>query len=291
MKALYLHLHRYLSSISPSILQINSRIKIILESFYKDFDFSKCEVGPYYSLALYQCLCDFDICCSNEYENLSHLNELLGKYSSIFPNNYVFDILLVFTNLKLGKFSSSKKFHDFLGCFYRAHKIFKTLQIKCLQLDTLGYIVYDHALNFVALSECELFCNELSSLYDSNRHETWALMCQSLENRSFVSTLDFFEFYNRLERSIQHISAETNYIKLNILKLPLKDLIQNFSSERIAKSLRVLSYSFGQYNDNRDFKIFDTIDVTGNLKTSIKSLCGFTVIITFLEKKIIFLLD
>jgi N-terminal acetyltransferase B complex non-catalytic subunit len=148
-----------------------------------------------------------------------------------------------------------------------------------LQFDTLGYLISDHALNFLASTECESFCNESSALYSSNNRDTWALICQSLENQSFVSALDFCEFYNRLERSIQHICTETNYVKLNILKLPLNDLIKSFSSERMTKSLRILSYASEQYIDNRDFKIFDTIDVTGKLKNNIKNLSVFTVII------------
>lgn len=146
----------------------------------------------------------------------------------------------------------------------------------------MGYLISDHALNFLALTECESFCNESSSLYGSNRRDTWTLICQSLENQSFVSALDFCEFYNRLERSIQHICSETNYVKLNILKLALNDLIKSFSSERMMKCLKILSYASEQHFDNRDYKIFETIDVTGNLKNIIKSLSGFKVIVIFL---------
>ena len=170
-------------------------------------------------------------------------------------------------------------YNFFLGRFNCSHKLFKNLEIKCLQLDTLGYLISDNALNFLALAECESFCNESSSLYGSNRRDTWALICQSLENQSFISALDFCEFYNRLERSIQHICTETNYVKINILKLPLNDLIRIFSSERMTKSLKILSYSSEKYIDNRDYKIFDTIDVTGNLKNNIKNLSEFKVII------------
>jgi hypothetical protein len=140
----------------------------------------------------------------------------------------------------------------------------------------------DHALNFLSIAECESLCTESSSLYESNRRDTWALICQSLENQSYISALDFCDFYNRLERSIQHICIETNFIKTNVAKLPLNDLISFFTSDKITKSLKILSYAPGLIADNRDYKIFDTIDVTGNLKESIENMNEFVVTINFL---------
>lgn len=77
---------------------------MLLEDIYKEFDSSNGDHGAYYSLALYQCLCLIDICCANEDRSFSQLNELLEKYSLIFSDNYVFGILAVVTNLKLGIF-------------------------------------------------------------------------------------------------------------------------------------------------------------------------------------------
>lgn len=163
------------------------------------------------------------------------------------------------------------------GCFNRSYKIFKNLEIKCVQLDTLGYLISDHALSFLALTECDSFCSDSLSLYNSNRRDTWGLICQSLENQSFTSALDFCEFYNRLEKSIQHICVETIFVKMNIVKSPLNDLINMFSSERMMKSLKVLSYATECFKDNRDYKIFDSIDATGNLSDNIRNLNEFKV--------------
>ena len=138
----------------------------------------------------------------------------------------------------------------------------------------------DHALNFLAIAECESLCMESSSLYGSNRRDTWDLICQSLENQSYISALDFCDFYNRLERSIQHICIEANYIKMNIAKLPLNEIIPFFTSDKIAKSLKTLHYASGIIADNRDYKIFDSIDPTGNLKENIKNLSDFVVFLT-----------
>ena len=67
--------------------------------------------------------------------------------------------------------------------------------------------MFDHSLNLFALTECEILCSESMQLYSSNRRDTWGLLCQSLENQAFISVIDFYDFYNRLEKSVQHIST------------------------------------------------------------------------------------
>lgn len=135
----------------------------------------------------------------------------------------------------------------------------------------------DHALNLFAFSECEILCSESIQLYSSNRRDTWGLLCQSLENQSFTSVVDFYDFYNRLEKSVQHISIENNFIKMKISKLGIKELTAFAASDRALKSLKVLSYSSGITFDNRDTSIFDTVDAAGNLKKCILNLNYFNV--------------
>lgn len=137
--------------------------------------------------------------------------------------------------------------------------------------------MFDHALNLFAFQESESLCSAAYQLYFSNRRDTWGLLCQSLENQSFISVIDFYDFYNRLERSVQNISAETNFIKLKILKLDFNELKTFLTSDRAVLSLKILSYSFCSTFDNRDSSIFDTVDASGNLKCSILNLNYFNV--------------
>lgn len=141
----------------------------------------------------------------------------------------------------------------------------------------MGYLILDHALNLFAFSDCESLCAESAQLYSSNRRDTWGLLCQSLENQAFTSVIDFYDFYNQLERSIQNIATETNFIKMNICKLNFSELLDFASSDRALKAFNILSYSFGSTFDNRDVSIFDTVDATGNLKQCLMSLNFFKV--------------
>lgn len=164
-----------------------------------------------------------------------------------------------------------------LGFFNRAYLIFKNLEIKSLQLDTLGYLLSDHALVLFSFSEFESVYIESCSLYASNNRDTWGLISQSLEIQSFSSVIDFFEFSERLERSIQHISIEANYLKLNFLNLSLPELLKFSLTDKFGKSLQILSYASGFISDNRDLSIFDTVDAVGSIKKMISQLKSFKV--------------
>jgi hypothetical protein len=165
----------------------------------------------------------------------------------------------------------------FLGLIHSAYRNFKSLDIKSLQLDTLGYLILDHSLNLGELSVFESVYNESSALYASNIRDTWGFLCQSIEDQSFESAIDFHSFYIRLETSIQNISTETSKLKLNIAKLSNCELINFCCSSKCDRTLKVLSFAFGKIFDNRDMNIFDTIDPSGNLKGILLNLCNFDI--------------
>lgn len=260
-------MHRYLSLTSGINCSINNIAQQYLHELYKEIDILQDLSDTYYSLALYRSLYLLDCLSSSPKQYSSDLISIMEKYSLLFNDKYVFGMLQLIVSLNYGKFCLVfNPLFNCLGSFKRAYKNFKSLEIKGLQLDTLGYLLFDHSLSLFAFAEFESLCIESTCLYDSNRRDTYALLCQSMENQSFISAIDFYDFYNRLERSIQHISVETNYIKLNIIKMTLKNLMHFLNSERIKKALKILDYSFGNVVDNRDFNIFETIDPSGNLK-------------------------
>lgn len=237
-----------------------------------------------YSLAFYRCLCMIDLYRTTSSDPWALL-EILENYSLIFRDKYIFCMLQIVVSLTSGKYlySLSPKFKFvILGLLTRAFQNFKRLEIKCLQLDTLGYLILDHAINFCAFDKSNDICIESSCLYASNRKDTWGLICQSLESQCFTSVIEFYEFYNRLEKSVHNISVETNNVKMSFIKLPLNDLIEYFLSSKIQKSLTILSYAFKNPIDNRDLSIFDSIDASGNLKRMILSLNFFNVKINFI---------
>ena len=276
--ALFLHLHRYLSHKLGFKLQTECKAFAVLQEIYVDMDSLTSSDEKYYSLALHRGLCMIDSYISASDNNFSAILYFLEAISGLFNDRYVFGLLNIVISLCSGNyFVNSNNPYNFLGQFDRAYKTFKHLEIKCLQLDTLGYLILDHALNLFAFSEYELLCSESMQLYSSNRRDTWGLLCQSLENQSFTSVVDFYDFYNRLERSVQNIANETNFIKMKIVKLGLNDLMNFVASDRASKSLNILSYSFSATVDNRDTSIFDSVDATGNLKNCLLNLNYFNV--------------
>lgn len=153
-------------------------------------------------------------------------------------------------------------------------EIFDILEIKCMQLDTLGYLMSEIAPVFLQLEYCKQFCKNSYNLYLSNRRDTWNLISQSLDSSSFISVLDFYEFSLRLENSLQYLSTDVLALKTAILSNPVKDL--NLSDKSIQSSVTRLQKQQNQkYVDNRDFKIFYSIDPCGRLAKLVALLTGF----------------
>lgn len=277
-KVLYLHLHRYLTRVLNSENAISDQSNHFLNNLYDEIDILTNGDEVQHSLAMYRCLSLIDNCILSHFADFSPVTKMLDKYSSLFADSYVFGMLKIVVSLHSGRIVSLFYISSHvLGLFTRAYRIFKTLEIKSLQLDTLGYLLSDHALELFSFPECESMYIESSSLYASNNRDTWGLISQSLEDQSFSSVIDFYEFSEKLEKSIQHVAIETNFIKLNIIKLSIPDLLKLSTSDKITRSLELISSTSGCISDNRDLKIFDTIDATGNLKKVLNQLKKFKV--------------
>jgi hypothetical protein len=229
-----------------------------------------------YFIALYRCLILIDELVSNPSKNWDTSVEILESYSKIFEDRYVFGLILVILSLKQG-INYSIFIIQILGQFGPAFKYFKGLDIKCIQIDTLGYLLSDSVISMLALSECESIYSESNSLYMSNRRETWGLICQSIENNFFSSAIDFYDFFCRLESSVQFASNELMMLKYNFIKLSLPAFTDYIFSPRFKKACKILEKVSSSFVDNRDFSIFDTVDPTGRLKSMTDDFATFSV--------------
>ncbi len=152
-------------------------------------------------------------------------------------------------------------------------EIIEQLEIKCLQLDTLGYLITELAPVFLDFSAIKSFFKEAQSLYESNNRETWNLISQSLDNGAIVSVLDFYEFSNRLERSLQSAAFDAANLNSLLMIQSRSSLIQDSSVQAIVERLqKALSLNL---LDNRDFKVFNSIDACGNLLKLVKNFAVF----------------
>lgn len=214
------------------------------------------------NIALYVCLVDIDsYCLKNDYAALKHCYHFATECADRFSEVYIFQLMRFVAAANLGIFLP-----DF----------FDKLEIKCMQLDTLGYLMSDLAPIFLNFKSCKEVCRNSFNLYSSNRRDTWNLISQSLDNSSFISVLDFCEFSLRLENSLQYLSTDVLSLKTAILSTPIKDL--DLSDEAIKNCVaHLMKQQDRKIADNRDTKIFDSIDPCGHLTTLVRRLISFNL--------------
>lgn len=152
-------------------------------------------------------------------------------------------------------------------------EIFEQLEIKCLQLDTLGYLITELGPLFANLDKAKSTCNAAFALYDSNTRDTWNLILQSLDNGSIISVLDFCEFSNRLEHSLQAEAFDCAYLESLLLTVDAPSLANDPVCTTILERIR--KKAFNSSIDNRDFRVYNSIDACGNLLNLAKRLVIF----------------
>jgi hypothetical protein len=110
------------------------------------------------------------------------------------------------------------------GAIFAALDIFKDLDIKQIQLDTLSFMVSDHLISLINLENSDLFFHESFFVYEDSRTQSWNLICESLLRDNYTNIAEFFEFSQKLEQSIQAVSCIVNTIRLELLTKPLNDV-------------------------------------------------------------------
>ena len=266
--------HRY-----PTLLKLNESVaSVISETALSIERFESTLLTPTdaINVALYVTLADVDTYfSSNDYSCLKRCYSRLGAFSTVFPETYSFQLMRFVVAANLGKIMIKKSFLlTCLGIFLP--DIFDQLEIKCLQLDTLGYLITELAPLFADFDSIKSICKSAQSLYESNNRDTWNLISQSLDNGSIISVLDFCEFSARLERSLQSVAFDVANVKSLIMKTPLSSLAKDSATVSTLDRLRKAMSQ--ELVDNRDFKVFNSIDACGNMLEFVKRF-------TFFEKE------
>lgn len=127
------------------------------------------------------------------------------------PENFIFKLFLLLMYVKT-------------GAIFAALDLFKDLDIKQIQLDTLSYLVSDHLISLINLENSDLFFHESFFVYEDSRTQSWNLICESLLRDNYTNIAEFFEFSQKLEHSIQAVSCIVNTIRLELLTKSLNDV-------------------------------------------------------------------
>ena len=136
---------------------------------------------------------------------------LIKEALELDPENFVLKLSLLILYVKS-------------GAVFTALDLFKDLDIKQIQLDTLSFLISDHLLNLVNLEHSDMFFHESFFIYEDSRTQSWNLICESLMRDNYSTISEFFEFSRKLEHSIQAVSCIVNTIRLELLTKSFNDV-------------------------------------------------------------------
>jgi hypothetical protein len=171
------------------------------------------------------------------------------------PDNFAAKLFLILVYLKLGS-------------VLLALDLFRSLDVKQLQLDTLAYIISDHLLELGDLEHAELFFHESFFIYDENRTQSWSLIAEAFSRGSFSNVPEFYEFARRLEYSLQAVACICGTIRTELLTKDL-EVVASYLEGLKPDDLLFGDEFMLNLSDNRDRDVMDFVDHAGVVKSKI----------------------
>ncbi|KAI9256943.1 N-acetyltransferase B complex non catalytic subunit-domain-containing protein [Sporodiniella umbellata] len=138
-----------------------------------------------------------------------------------------------------------------LGVYNRPMEIYKRMEIKQIQFDTMTYI------SLGCVEEIESIFYDSLQIYRSNNVETPEMLVRAYQYGTYSKIQEFIEFRRRLDTSLQHAITEIELKRLDFLRssFQAKFAVQ-FFNENDMKDINHDSVLVNIYSDNRDFKVF-----------------------------------
>lgn len=179
---------------------------------------------------------------------LSHAHQAL-LYA---PENFAIKLLLIMIYLHLGNMTAPLA-------------LFRSLNIKQLQLDTLAFLISDHILELGDLQHAETFFHESFYIYDENRMSSWSLIAETLSRGSYANAPEFYEFARRLEYSMQAVACICGTIKTEMITKDVED-ISTYLAGLKAEELIFDAKFIKNLSDNRDRDVLEFADHGGSVR-------------------------
>lgn len=155
-----------------------------------------------------------------------------------------------------------------LGSVLLALDLFRSLEIKQLQLDTLAYLISDHLLELGDFEHAELFFHESFYIYDENRTQSWSLIAEAFSRGSYSNVPEFYEFARRLEYSMQAVACICGTIRTELMTKDL-EMIASYLEGLKSDELLFDSEFMANLSDNRDRDVVDFVDHVGVIRVKV----------------------
>ncbi|CAO3632493.1 unnamed protein product [Cunninghamella echinulata] len=273
-----------------------SFIQTLQKSITDDNEKSKKIKNTYKQVTIYKIERFLDLLPRKDLEKgLTYVDDLWKKYQDVLPlgeglekteyqygDEYVvlagqmlFDLYLEFKNNTLLiqaatflEMALEKSIYNFqiklllvriyieLGVFSRTLAIYKTMDIKQIQFDTMLHYYTDRLISLGCFNDLESYFYESLSIYRSNDVETPDMQVQAYKFGTFSKIQEFNEFRSRLDTSLQKSITKAELVRINALNATFqaKYGVQHF--QELDTSFYKLDDNYMKsLSDNRDFKV------------------------------------
>ncbi|KAL9537039.1 hypothetical protein MBANPS3_012138 [Mucor bainieri] len=143
------------------------------------------------------------------------------------------------------------RMYTMMGAFKRPFEIYRTMEIKQIQFDTMLFA------SLGCVDQLESLLHDGLSIYKSNEVETPEMLVKAYQYGTFSKIQEFIEFRRRLDTSLQHAISRAEIMRLDYLhsSFQTKYAVQFFQEQDVSE----IAYNdtfIAARSDNRDFNVF-----------------------------------
>ncbi|RHZ56831.1 hypothetical protein Glove_396g53 [Diversispora epigaea] len=192
---------------------------------------------------------------------------LFDLYKKTGHNSYLFQAIFILENaLKKSKHNFQFKLflirlYQKIGIFHIPLNLYKSMEIKHMQLDTLSHYLVERSFSLGAFEDATQACYDSLPIYRSNEIETPEMIISAYKFATFSKIQDFIEFQNELENSLQKVFIDREIIRLEFLNA--SKVTKNgitYLKELDVTDLKYEDEYCKNRRDNRDFAVLSNFN-------------------------------
>ncbi|KAG2237856.1 N-acetyltransferase B complex non catalytic subunit-domain-containing protein [Thamnidium elegans] len=159
-----------------------------------------------------------------------------------------------------------------LGVYKRPFEIYRTMEIKQIQFDTMIHYFTDRVASLGCVNELETLLHDSLSIYKSNEVETPEMLVKAYQYGTFSKIQEFIEFRRRLDTSLQHAISRTELMRLDYIHVSFQTkYAMQFFHEQDVSPICYDDTFIAARSDNRDFKVFINYNAEDSLTSENRS--------------------
>ncbi|KAJ2745288.1 mitochondrial distribution and morphology [Coemansia sp. BCRC 34301] len=143
----------------------------------------------------------------------------------------------------------------YLSCYDRARALYDTLNIKNIQLDTLGYLINGHGMSLGCFAADLDLCYDGVSFYDRADTKVPRELESAYENGTYSNITDFLAFQDNLAHSVQRECTHRCALRGEAFEHGTTKAILDQWKEADVVSIEHTDESIAALHDNRDIAV------------------------------------